>query len=155
MKHSVSILILVLLEVSSSSHATAGPPSKGASPAVTSICEINRDPVAYMGKVVTVSGIYKTDSMVYEYIEGQNCKRRNILPIGFRVPQRDASVTAFYMATALYCAKHNQPVVCVLEGPISVRGKIVHTIGAHLQPNAVVYAINLYSVSYDWLQAKR
>lgn len=145
----------MLLAAGSSGHAVADPPTHAASTAVTSICAINRDPAAYAGKVVTVSGIYETDSMVYEYIEGSRCKKLNILPVGFRVPQRDKSVVAFYAATASYCAKRKQPIVCVLKGSITVRGQIVRTTGAHLQPNAVVYAINLYSVTHDWLRAKR
>src|SRR5690242_6199478 len=135
--------------------ARAGTATKPRASSVASICKINSNPAAFLGKVVVVSAVYHTDSSHYEYLEDPSCSSNNILDIGFRVPQRDASVAAFEHAKAIECQRTHQQFVCVLDGPVTVRGKIAQSKGAHLQPDAIVNIINLHSVINSWLQHGR
>ena len=119
-----------------------------ASPAqeVTPICEIRGNPEQYLGKVVTVTAHYSTDSRHYEYLTDTGCSK-GTLDIGFSVPERDKSVGAFEQAQRELCKRRGTPYLCVLEGTVTVRGDIAQTTGAHLQPDRTYLTVNLHSVT--------
>jgi hypothetical protein len=148
----VSVSMALLTQMS---HAREAALKKKGTGDLTSICKINGNPKAYVGKVVTISALYLTDSSNYEYLKDSKCSRLNILELGFLVPERDASVARFEQAQAAECRRKNELGLCILQGPVTVRGEIAQTKGAHLQPDAIVYVINLHSVITSWLKAKR
>lgn len=119
------------------------------------ICEIRKNPAYYIGKVVTVSGAYATDSRHYEYLKDASCPSENTLDIGFVVPERDASVQAFEAAQAAECERTGRRYLCVLEGQAIIRGEIAQTKGAHVQPNLVYLVINPHSVLSHSFRAER
>ena len=120
-----------------------------------SICEIRKNPADYIGKIVTVSGAYATDSRHYEYQKDASCSSENTLDIGFVVPERDASVQAFEADQAAECERTGRRYMCVLEGQATIRGEIAQTKGAHLQPDLVYLVINPHSVLSHSLRAER
>ena len=130
----------------------AAPALTASSDATVSICKIRRHPDVYLGKVVSVSATYLTDSSHYEYLKDSSCATQNILDIGFVVPERDMSVKAFEAAQASECKRTGQQGLCVLEATVLMRGQIAQTKGAHLQPDLVYLIINPHSVlSYRFL----
>ncbi|MFC5579481.1 hypothetical protein ACFPOA_15845 [Lysobacter niabensis] len=129
--------------------AASGPSSQGvAAPADTpaTICDIQANKSQYLGKVVTVTAHYSTDSSHYEYLKDASCSNGAILDIGFKVPERDASVEAFEEGQRNLCKERGTPYLCILEGTVTVRGEIAQTTGAHLQPDVTYLIINLHSV---------
>lgn len=113
-----------------------------------SICAIRERPELYLGKVVTVTASYTTDSMHFEFLTDPGC-RHGMLDIGFRVPEREASVDDFNAARKALCESEDKPYLCVVEAMVTVRGRIAEDHGAHLDPDATVLVINPFSVS-DW-----
>src|SRR5690606_3775793 len=99
-----------------------------------SVCAIRANPERYLGKVVTITARYATDSSHYEYLKDPSCSN-GTLDIGFRVPERDESVDDFKEAQQALCKRQGTPYLCVLEGVVTVRGEIAETTGAHLQPD--------------------
>ncbi|WP_315385982.1 hypothetical protein [uncultured Stenotrophomonas sp.] len=113
-----------------------------------SVCAIRERPDLYLGKVVTVTASYATDSMHFEYLTDPGfC--HGALDIGFRVPEREPSVDDFKAARKALCESEDKRYLCVVEGVVTVRGRIAEAHGAHLQPDATVLVINPFSAS-DW-----
>ena len=136
--------------------AFAGEPTGGAVPgASVTICAIRQNPTQYVGQVVTVSATYSTDSSHYEYLEDPSCNAGNTLDIGFKVPERDASVEEFKAAQAAECRKTGSRGLCVIEAQVVLRGRIASTTGAHLQPNLTYLVINPHSVLGYSFRAER
>ena len=125
--------------------------ASGSSEAGESVCEIRQHPDAYLGKVVTVSATYRTDSIHYEYLIDLSCSTQSTLDIGFAVPERDSSVEAFERAQVAECKRLGHSGLCILEGAVVMRGEIAEAKGTHLQPNLVHLIINPHSVlSFDF-----
>ena len=132
---------VLLLAAALAQGATASPPQDA-----TSICEMRANPERYLGKVVTVTAHYSTDSMHYEYLTDMGCSK-GTLDIGFSVLDRDKSVEAFEQAQRDLCVRRGTPYLCVFEGTVTVRGEIIQRTGAHLQPDVTYLLINLHSVT--------
>ena len=113
---------------------------------VLRICDIQANKSAFIGKVVTLSADYSTDSSHYAYLRDRTCAKQGILDIGFVVPERDPSVDAFEAKERQLCLKRGTPYLCLLEARVSVTGTIAETVGAHLAPDASYLIINLHSV---------
>lgn len=113
-----------------------------------SVCTIRERPDLYLGKVVTVRANYTTDSIHYEYLTDTGC-RYGTLDIGLRVPEREASVDAFKAARRTLCESEDKRYLCIVDGVVTVRGRIAEAPDAHLQPDATSLVINPFSVS-DW-----
>ena len=119
----------------------------------TTICDIKANKSQYLGKVVTVTAHYSTDSSHYEYLEDASCG--NILDIGVRVQERDASVDAFKEKQRGLCRERGATYLCVLEGVVTVESEIAQTTGAHLQSDITRLIINLHSVrSFEFLDER-
>jgi hypothetical protein len=135
------LMSVFLLAAALAQGAAASPPQEA-----TPICEIRANPERYLGKVITVTAHYSTDSSHYEYLTDSDCFK-GTLDIGFSVPERDKSVEAFKQAQRELCVRRGTPYLCVLEGTVTVRGEIAQTTGAHLQPDLTYPIINLHSVT--------
>ena len=141
--HMESLVLVAFLAVA----LTVGVPASGTQEKV-SVCAIRANPERYLGKVVTITASYATDSSNYEFLEDPSCSN-GTLDIGFRVPERDESVDAFKEAQEALCKSRGTPYLCVLEGVVTVRGEIAETTGAHLQPDLTYQIVNLHSVA-NW-----
>ena len=121
---------------------------------VVRVCDINSNQQEFVGKIVTIDAVYSTDSMVYSFFEDQSCQKRGMIDLGFRVPERDQSVSDFYAAKAAYCRKHKLA-MCMVTAKMRVKGEIAETVGAHLAPDARYLVINLHSVlSYEFIDRR-
>ena len=145
---------LLLAAAATASGQPSGPTSVAAETAV-SICHIRRNPEQYVGRVVTVSGTYKTDSSHYSYVLDPSCSSQSTLDLGFEVPERDSSVAAFEAAEAEECKRTGQRGLCVLEATLVLQGEIAQTKGAHLQPDLVYLIINPHRVLTYRFRAER
>ncbi|RYG60472.1 MAG: hypothetical protein EON60_07070 [Alphaproteobacteria bacterium] len=147
MEGTVALVISnVLLSVAVAAGGQPSVPTSIAPETAVSICRIRQNPEQYVGRVVTVSGVYKTDSSHYSYVLDPSCSSQSTLDLGFKVPERDSSVAAFEAAEAEECKRTGQRGLCVLEASIVLRGEIAQTKGAHLQPDLVYLIINPHSV---------
>jgi hypothetical protein len=118
------------------------------------ICDIRANQGAFIGKVVTIDAMYSTDSMVYSFFEDPTCQRKGMLDVGFKVPERDQSVSDFQAAKAAYCRERKMG-MCMVRARMRVRGAIAETVGAHLAPDARYLVINLHSVlSYEFTDGR-
>jgi hypothetical protein len=158
MNESVALLITSLLIAGAclaSGHAPVPAPAVSAD--AVSICQIRQHPERYVGRVVTVSGIYKTDSSHYAYVLDPSCSSQSTLELGFKAPDRDGSVEAFEAAEAEECEHSGQRSrsICLLEASIVLRGEIAETKGAHLMPNLMHLVINPRSVLVYRFKAER
>ncbi|MFC0682853.1 hypothetical protein ACFFGH_33900 [Lysobacter korlensis] len=149
------VISSLLLAGATTATGQAPAPSSAAPEAAVSICHIRQNPEQYVGRAVTVSGIYKTDSSHYSYLLDPSCSSQSTLDLGFEVPERDASVAAFEAAKAEECKRTGQRGLCVLEASVVLRGEIASTKGAHLQPDLVYLIINPHSVLTYRFRAER
>jgi hypothetical protein len=156
MKEIAALLITCLLIAGARSASGQAPAPASVAPAgAVSICEIRQHPERYVGRVVTVSGTYKTDSSHYAYVLDPSCSNQSTLELGFKVPERDGSVEAFEAAEAEECKHSGQRSICLLEASIVLRGEIAETKGAHLMPNLMHLVINPHSVLAYRFKAER
>ena len=110
-----------------------------------SACTVLADPSLYIGKLVTFSAHYSTDSAHYGFLSDPTCRGLGSIDIGFVVPEADASVDLFEQKQADTCRARGQSYLCVLEGEVVVTGRIVR--GEPRQfSNAPSLLINLHSV---------
>ena len=110
-----------------------------------SACTILADQALYIGKLVTFSAHYSTDSAHYGFLADPACGHLGSIDIGFVVPEADASVELFEQRQAETCRVRGQSYLCVLEGEVTVTGRIVR--GEPRQfSNAPSLLINLHSV---------
>ena len=140
-----NITIALLLSVVAASTGALAGGSETSEPTLR-ICDIQANKSAYIGKVVTLTADYSTDSSHYAFLSDQTCAKSGNIDIGFVVPQRDASVEAFESKEAELCRQRGTPYLCVLEAKVSVRGAIEEAVGAHLAADARYLVINLHSV---------
>jgi hypothetical protein len=112
-------LLLIALFVSGG--AVAEPPATN----LTSICAINKDRAAFIGKVVTVAATYATDSAHFEYLMERACGAQGVLDIGFKDPARATSVERFYAASQGWCARHNAHYLCNIRGDVVAQGTVI------------------------------
>ena len=133
-----------LVAVAASGSACAAAPER--EEPILRICDIQANKSAFIGKLVTLSADYSTDSAHYAFLRDQTCAKQGMLDIGFVVPGRDPSVDAFEAKERELCLKRGTPYLCVLEAKVSVTGTIAETVGAHLAPDARYLIINLHNV---------
>ena len=91
----------------------------------TSVCAINSDRAAHVGKVVTVAATYKTDSAHFEYLLDPSCGTGGILGIGLKDGSRARSVEDFYAASEELCKRRDAVFLCNIHGEIVAEGTIV------------------------------
>jgi hypothetical protein len=111
-----------------------------------SICEIRADPKKYIGRLVTVSGEYNTDSAHFEFVADPSCSNGGSLDFGFPAQDQDDSVDEFNRAKAAECERKRQVGFCVLSASVVVRGEIGEAVGADHQPDLKHLVINPQSV---------
>jgi len=153
MRLEIALVSLVCTAALMGCASTPAPPGQVAGR--VSICEIRANPEKYVGRVVTVSGDYKTDSTHYSFVSDSSCQSGSSLDLGFAVPERDTSVDAFERAKFAQCERRGQRGLCVISATVVLRGEIARTIGADHQPKLVHLIINPHSVlSYQFADGR-
>jgi hypothetical protein len=128
----------------------AGPYGAGTlpeEPAPVSACTILADQALYIGKLVTFSAHYSTDSAHYGFLADPTCRHLGSIDIGYVVPEADASVSQFEQKQVDTCRARGQSYLCILEGELTVAGRIVRG-GPRQFSNVPSLLINLHSVQY-------
>lgn len=96
----------------------------------TSICDIQRNKSAYIGKTVLLHAVYETDKSNFTYLRDKRstlkeCSTHKIIELASVSLMHDASVLNFFKRGDLICQEKKRPVVCNLTANVTAEVQIM------------------------------
>lgn len=111
-----------------------------------SVCQIQGDRVAYVGRRVVLSLVYSFDGGSHEMLVDKSCQGRNILNVTTALGEGDSTVKNFFDAYDAHCRADRKGVWCSYKVEIEAEVTIVQNGDGNL-------AGNLERIfSYDFLE---
>ncbi|WP_201313068.1 hypothetical protein [Dyella sp. EPa41] len=97
-----------------------GAPESATDAPVETICAVRGHPNAYVGKVVRLKAVYKSDEMYYSALFDETCDKQKTLDVEHPLRTHgDQSVVAFFHEVSDRCKKKQQ-VVCPTKVDLDV-----------------------------------
>lgn len=94
-----------------------------------SLCRIVNHEKDYVGQVVNLQVVYKSDNVSYSYFEdlkghGNECVNRGIIQLGYISKMHDKTVLEFFKAGDAICRK-KRSAICVLTADVDFSARVL------------------------------
>lgn len=122
-----SLCLAVLLSMPVTEPLAQPAPGGSSNDGIATVCEVRRHPEEYVGKIIHLRAVYRTDTMYYAALFDASCDSANSIDV--EDPLRtdgDNSVKAFFQAERERCKKLDQlvcPTTTEIDADVLMRRK--------------------------------